>query len=187
MSKTTTAQTNRRTLLIGAGVLGAAAGGAGLLLSRRHGFFWSRLFNPFSAAKFDLPPLPGLLDASGAQIPGFSAADIAGKTVFLNAFAGWCPNCRAEHAALMDFASSGGRIYGVATMEDPANTLEYLRKQGNPFVKVGVDRKGYLLHALGARGIPASFVMAPAPNIALKLEGTQSLADLTGKIAPLLG
>ncbi len=88
---------------------------------------WRNLFNPFAADRFDLPPLAGLTDAAGVQIPGFSAADIADKTVFLNAFASWCPQCREEHQALVDFARSGATIYGVASADDPANTLKYLR------------------------------------------------------------
>lgn len=170
-------------LLGGAAVLGA--GGAGLWLARRRGLF-GRLFNPFSAENFDLPAVPGLTDAAGAPVPGFSAQDIAGKTVYLNAFASWCPACREEHQALLDFARSGATIYGVATLDDPAKTLVYLREHGNPFAKVGVDRKGYLFRALGARGIPAHFVFAPAPKLTLMAQGSMDLAELRAKILPAL-
>ena len=181
-----TAQTrpdpNRRAVLLGAS---GAAMSAGAFAIRRYGLI-GRYFNPLSAGKFDLPAVPGLTNAAGAPIPGFSAGEIAGETVYLNAFASWCPNCRDEHPALMEFAASGAKILGVASLDDPANTLDYLQKHGNPFTKVGVDRKGHLYLALGARGIPASFVMAPAPRLALKLEGSQTLEQLRGKILPLL-
>jgi thiol-disulfide isomerase/thioredoxin len=176
---------SRRALL-----LAAAAAAPGLALGayawRRYGLT-GRLFNPLSAEKFDLPPVPGLLDASGAPVPGFSAADIAGKAVYLSAFASWCPNCLEEHASLMEFARTPGvTILGMASLDDPANTLQFLRKEGNPFSRVGVDRKGWFYRALGARGIPAHFVMGPAPKVALMLQGPQSAEALREKILPLI-
>ncbi len=175
----------RALLLAAAGAVSAPGLGLGALFWRRHGLT-ARLFNPLSANHFDLPPIPGLTDAQGAPMPGFSAGDIAGQAVFLNAFASWCPNCRHEHKALMEFARSGGKIYGVASLDDPAQTLDFLRREGNPFTKVGVDRKGYLYRALGASGVPASFVMAPAPHLALMLQGAQTIEELQAKIAPAL-
>jgi DsbE subfamily thiol:disulfide oxidoreductase len=176
---------NRRALLLGAGILGAGAAGAGLWQARRHGL-WERLLNPFAADHFDLPALAGLTDVSGAPIPGFSSAGIAGQAVYVNAFASWCPTCREEHPALMEFARSGVKIYGVASLDEPSKTLAFLLEQGNPFVKVGVDRKGYLFRALGARGVPAHFVFAPAPKLAFAAQGPMDYAQMRERIAPLL-
>jgi cytochrome c biogenesis protein CcmG/thiol:disulfide interchange protein DsbE len=181
MAEVVRAERTRRTLLLGAAGL-AGAYGAGRVW--RHFDLGVKLFNPLSADHFDLPPVPGLLDASGAPIPGFSAASINGQTVFLNAFASWCPSCIEEHSALMEFARSGAKIHGVASLDDPAQTLAFLQARGNPFVKVGVDRKGQLYRALGARGIPASFVMAPAPQLSLMLQGPQDFLSLRDKIGP---
>jgi cytochrome c biogenesis protein CcmG, thiol:disulfide interchange protein DsbE len=175
---------DRRSLLLGAGLV-AVSGGAGLL-AWRHPGLRARLFNPFRADHFSLPALPGLKDASGDPMPGFSSASIAGRMVYLNAFASWCPSCRAEHEALMEFARSGARIFGVASMDAPGQTLAFLRQHGNPFVKLGVDRHGYLLHALGARGIPAHFVFAPAPELTLVKQGSMDLKQLQATILPAL-
>jgi hypothetical protein len=49
-----------------------------------------------------------------------------------------------------------------------------------------VDRKGWLYRALGARGVPAHFVMGPAPKVALMLQGAQSVEALREKILPLI-
>jgi len=173
-------------------LLGAAVLGAGLVGSFGAGVLWTRFdirarfFNPMSPGHFDLPPVPGLTDSSGAPIPGFSSAEVAGKPVFLNAFASWCPSCRDEHQALMDFARSGATIYGVASLDDPAQTLQYLREHGNPYAKVGADRRGYLYRSVGARGIPASFVLAPAPRVAFLRQGAMSLAEMQAQILPAL-
>jgi cytochrome c biogenesis protein CcmG, thiol:disulfide interchange protein DsbE len=175
--------TSRRAVFLGMAAL--AGGGVGALAWRRYDVP-GKFLNPLAADRFDLPPLPGLSDAAGAPIPGFSSADIADKTVFLNAFASWCPQCREEHQALMDFARTGAIIYGVASVDDPRNTLEYMKKFGNPYARLGVDRKGWLYRALGARGIPASFVMAPGPKIAFKHFGPIALAELNTGVAPAL-
>lgn len=176
---------SRRALLFGAAILGAGATGAGLWQARRRGL-WERLLNPFAADNFELPALAGLTDASGAPVPGFSSAGIAGQAVYVNAFASWCPTCREEHPALMEFARSGVKIYGVASLDQPAQTLAFLREEGNPFVKVGADRKGYLFRALGARGVPAHFVFAPAPKLAFAAQGPMDFAQLREKILPAL-
>lgn len=188
MSEQVSQKLDRRAVLLGAGLTGVAAigaAGAGLLVWRRYDLS-ARLLNPFRADHFDLPALAGLTDSAGAPVPGFSSAEIAGKAVYLNAFASWCPSCREEHGALMDFARSGAQIYGVASLDDPDKTLAYLREHGNPFVKLGVDRKGYLFRALGARGIPAHFVFAPAPNLAFAAQGPMDLEQLRAKILPAL-
>jgi cytochrome c biogenesis protein CcmG/thiol:disulfide interchange protein DsbE len=174
----------RRSALLGGAAFGAAVAAGGFAWRRYD--LGGKLFNPFAADRFDLPPVPGLTDASGAQIPGFSAADIAGQPVFLNAFASWCPNCREEHQALLDFARSGATIYGVASADDPAQTLKYLMEFGNPYARVGVDRKGWLYRVLGARGIPASFVMAPAPNVRFSRVGAMTLAEMQAAIPQAL-
>jgi cytochrome c biogenesis protein CcmG, thiol:disulfide interchange protein DsbE len=183
MSETTDTQIDRRTVLFGAGL--AAAAGAGLL-AWRHPGLRARLFNPFRADRFDLPALPGLKDAADAQVPGFSSASIAGQAVYLNAFASWCPSCREEHQALMEFAASGATIHGVASLDAPEETLRFLQQRGNPFARLGVDRHGYLFRALGARGVPAHFVFAPAPNLTLVEQGPMDVARLREKILPAL-
>ncbi|MCW2283956.1 DsbE subfamily thiol:disulfide oxidoreductase [Rhodoblastus acidophilus] len=172
---------SRRAVLLGAA--GLTLGGLGAWRGRDR---LANLFNPFAADRFDLPPLAGLTDPAGRQIPGFSAADIADKTVFLNAFASWCPQCREEHQALVDFARAGATIFGVASADDPENTLSYLRAFGNPYARLGVDRRGLLYRALGARGIPASFVLAPGPRIAFKHVGPIALAELQASVGPVL-
>jgi DsbE subfamily thiol:disulfide oxidoreductase len=163
----------------------AAAAGLGALAWPLRGAV-KQLFNPLAADRFDLPPVPGLVDRMGVQIPGFAAADIAGRAVFVNAFASWCPYCREEHQALVDFARAGAAILGVASADDPEKTLKFLKEFGNPYLRVGVDRKGHLYRALGARGIPASFVLAPGPRIVFSHFGPITLAQLQAGVPPAL-
>ncbi len=154
---------SRRSLILGA--LGAVSMGAGAAVGE---FVWkkkdmtARLFNPFSLAHFDLPPVEGLLDASGKPVPGFSSADLAGKRCILNIWASWCPTCREEHKHLVELAKRNlAPIYGADVRDPPARATHFLAKNGNPFVAVGADSETFLQRALAARGVPATFIVGP--------------------------
>ncbi len=157
----------RRSVVIGA--LGAVGLGAGAAVAE---YVWkkkdltARLFNPFSIATFDLPAVPGLLDAKGAPMPGFSSEDLSGKRSLLVVWASWCPTCRAEHALIVALAKRNlAPIYGADVKDPPAKAKLFLAKHGNPFVAVGMDENTYLQRALGAKGVPATFVIGPGPTV----------------------
>jgi cytochrome c biogenesis protein CcmG/thiol:disulfide interchange protein DsbE len=153
----------RRSLLLGA--LGAVSVGAGAAVGE---FIWkkkdmtARLFNPFSLAHFELPPVEGLLDASGKPVPGLSSADLAGKRSVLNVWASWCPTCREEHRHLVALAKRNlAPIYGADVRDPPARAKYFLAKNGNPFTALGADADTFLMRALGGQGVPATFVIGP--------------------------
>jgi cytochrome c biogenesis protein CcmG, thiol:disulfide interchange protein DsbE len=154
---------SRRSLILGA--LGAASLGAGAAVGE---FIWkkkdmtARLFNPFSLAHFELPPVEGLLDANGKPVPGLSSADLADKRSVLNVWASWCPTCREEHSHLVALAKRNlAPIYGADVRDPPARARYFLARHGNPFVAVGADTETYLQRALGAHGVPATFIVGP--------------------------
>lgn len=159
--------TTRRSVMLGAiAVTGLGAGAAAVEHVWRRKDITARLFNPFSIAQFELPPVPGLLDAQGKQVPGFSSADLAGKRALLNIWASWCPSCRQEHPLLMALARRNlAPIYGADVKDPPAKARYFLAKHGNPFVAVGADEHTYLERALGAKGVPATFVIGPGPVV----------------------
>jgi cytochrome c biogenesis protein CcmG, thiol:disulfide interchange protein DsbE len=157
----------RRDIVLGA--IGVSCLGAGAAVVEH---VWkkkdmsARLFNPFSIAHFELPPVPDLLDAKGEQTPGFSAADLAGKRSVLNVWASWCPSCREEHKHLIALAKRNlAPIYGADVKDPPARARYFLAKHGNPFVAVGADAHSYLQRALGAHGVPATFIVGPGPVV----------------------
>ncbi|WP_442753625.1 redoxin family protein [Methylocystis sp. JAN1] len=157
----------RRSLLLGA--IGAAGLGAGAAVVEH---VWkkkdmaARLFNPFSIGNFDLPPVPGLLNAKGEPTPGFSSADLADKRSLLVVWASWCPTCREEHKHIVALAKRNlAPIYGADVKDPPAKANFFLARRGNPFVAVGMDENAYLQRALGAKGVPATFVVGPGPVV----------------------
>lgn len=178
----------RRSVILGAlGVMGLGAGGAVVEHVWKRKDMTARFFNPFSIAKFELPPVPGLLDAQGLPVPGFSAADLAGKRSLLNVWASWCPSCRQEHPLLMALAKRKlAPIYGVDAKDPPAKAVYFLAKHGNPFVAVGADERTYLQRALGAKGVPATFVIGPGPNVEWSTYDPLDEATIEREIAPRL-
>ncbi len=158
---------SRRSVILGAfGVMGLGAGAAVVEHVWKRKDMTARLLNPFSIANFELPPVPGLLDAQEKPVPGFSSAELAGKRSLLNVWASWCPSCRQEHPLLMALAKRNlAPIYGADAKDAPARARYFLAKHGNPFVAVGADEHTYLQRALGAHGVPATFVVGPGPAI----------------------
>jgi cytochrome c biogenesis protein CcmG, thiol:disulfide interchange protein DsbE len=96
----------------------------------------------------------------------FSNQDLLGKYSLINLFASWCFNCKAEHALLMEiYRSNKINIYGIAWRDINQNTKDYLAKNGNPYLKIGVDNKGILSKLLSVSGTPESFLVNPQGQV----------------------
>lgn len=157
---------SRRLALGAVGIAGLGASAAVVEHIWRKKDISARLFNPFSLAHFELAPVPGLLDAEGRPVPGFSSADLNGKRSVLNVWASWCPSCRAEHPLLMGLAKRKlAPIYGADVKDPPERARYFLARHGNPFTAVGADAQTYLQRAMGARGVPATFVIGPGLEV----------------------
>lgn len=179
---------SRRDLLLGAA--GVTAAGAGAAVIER---VWAakdlsaRLFNTLSIDAFDLAPVPGLAFADGRAVPGFAAADLAGKRALLYFWSSYCPTCLAEHHLVMALARAGvAPIYGANVKDEPAHAIAFLARHGNPFVAVGRDERAFLQRALGARGVPASVVVGPGPRIELSILGPLDETTVAERLTPAL-
>lgn len=178
----------RRGVLLGAIGVACLAGGAGL-----GGYLWTRkdigarLFNPFTLGQFELAAVPGLARPDGEPVAGFSSADLAGRRSILNFWASWCPSCVEEHTLLVDLAARDlAPIFGADVKDEARHARDFLTRRGNPYRAVGADDRGFLQHALGARGVPATFVIAPGPRIEVAILGELDRAAIEDKILPAL-
>lgn len=126
---------------------------------------------------------PGLND----EAPLTSAMLRNGEPSVLNVFASWCPPCRVEHPRLGELASLGvAPVYGLAYKDDPDNTRDFLDELGDPYARVGIDRKGRTGIEFGVAGVPETFVIDGAGTIVYKHFGPINPGDLERFILPAI-
>lgn len=98
--------------------------------------------------------LDGGLDAFEARI-----AALRGRPVVVNAWAEWCPPCRAEMPLFQRIAVRDGRrvaFLGVDVRDDDARAGAFLREHWVPYPSY-VDRKEAIARAIGVRaGLPTT-------------------------------
>lgn len=122
---------------------------------------------------FVLPPVEGL---PGKQ--GFSDADLRqGKVTLVNVFASWCVPCHQEHELIMRLSAdpilirAGVRLFGLAYKDDSANIRRFLAEAGDPFARIGADRKGRSAIDWGVYGVPETFIVKGDGTIAYRYVG----------------
>lgn len=127
-----------------------------------------------------LAPLEGL-ESDGVAVPGFSAADLAGKVSLVNVFASWCAPCRAEHPLLVALAAEEGlQIVGINYKDRPDSALRFLSELGNPYDRVGVDPEGRNSIDWGVYGVPETFLVGRDGTIVAKHVGPLDRAAFAG-------
>jgi len=82
------------------------------------------------------------------------------KFYLLNIWSSWCVPCRLEHSSLMDLMKIKKiKIIGLNYKDESGNAKNFLKKNGNPFSLIGVDKKGEVAIQLGAYGVPETYVL----------------------------
>lgn len=84
-----------------------------------------------------------------------------GQVWVLNVFASWCVACNIEHPILMKLAEENPKIklIGLAYKDEPSDTENWLRKNGNPYSKVLLDLNGNVGIDYGVYGVPETFII----------------------------
>lgn len=106
-------------------------------------------------------PLPAFtLPPAVAGKPGLSDKDFRqGKPRLLNVFASWCVPCIAEAPQLMTLKAAGVPIDAVAIRDTGPAITGFLRRNGDPYARIGDDATSRLQLALGSSGVPETFVI----------------------------
>ena len=106
-------------------------------------------------------PLPEFaLEPATASRPGLSSEDFAqGKPQLLNLFGSWCVPCRVEAPQLEALERSGATINAIALRDREEDIDRFLEAFGNPFTRIGRDDISETQFALGASGVPETFVI----------------------------
>ncbi len=106
----------------------------------------------------------------GKPVPAFALKDVQGNEVteavfrdgkpkLLNIWASWCAPCIAEAPMLEELKSRGANIVGVALKDKPENMDLFLARHGNPYGMIVRDDYSQLHVAIGASGVPETFVV----------------------------
>lgn len=106
-------------------------------------------------------PLPEFdLEPAFADRPGLATADFAnGEPALLNLFGSWCIPCRVEAPQLEALERQGATIHAIALRDREEDVGGFLEIYGNPFTRIGRDDISETQFALGASGVPETFVI----------------------------
>lgn len=77
----------------------------------------------------------------------------------VNIFASWCVPCAAEVEQLKRLRARGVAIDGIAIRDTPADLATFLKRNGDPYRAIGNDAESRSMIALGASGVPESFIV----------------------------
>jgi cytochrome c biogenesis protein CcmG/thiol:disulfide interchange protein DsbE len=129
---------------------------------------------------FDLPALPG-------RPPGLASGNLAGEVSLVNVFASWCVACRAEHPILMRLKEDGVvPVHGLNHKDEPQAALDWLRRFGDPYGRIGADRNGRVSVDFGVYGVPETFVIDARGRIVCKQIGAIDERALKDKLMPAI-
>ena len=134
-----------------------------LLLVLIAGLVW-RLATPADttvSSKLEGQRLPAFaLPATLSGKPGLSSSDLAaGQPRLVNVFASWCVPCITEVRVLQQLKARGVAIDGIAVRDRPEDVADFLRRNGDPYERIGSDERSQVQIALGSSGVPESFVV----------------------------
>jgi cytochrome c biogenesis protein CcmG, thiol:disulfide interchange protein DsbE len=137
------------------------------------------------APETNMAPVPGLTTRDGKQLPGIIAADFKGAVTLVNVWASWCVPCHDEAPLLSALAEDKRlRLVGINYKDQPDNARRFLGRYGNPFVAAGADGNGRASMEWGVYGVPETFLVGRDGNIAYKLVGPITEANLKSVLMP---
>lgn len=127
--------------------------------------------------------LPQLSEAKA----DFDPAQMKGQVWLLNVWASWCAPCREEHPLLVDAARAKAvPVVGLNYKDDPRAADEWLRKLGDPYQAIAVDRDGRVSIDYGVYGVPETFVIDREGVVRLKHIGPLTPEVWQRQVLPLV-
>jgi cytochrome c biogenesis protein CcmG, thiol:disulfide interchange protein DsbE len=90
-----------------------------------------------------------------------SSQEFGNEIILVNFFATWCKPCRDEHEYIKKISNKNNlRIIGINYKDDPKKTIAWLKKLGNPYSDIPLDKNGRIAIDWGVYGIPETFVIS---------------------------
>ncbi len=89
-----------------------------------------------------------------------SSEEFGNKITLVNFFASWCKGCKEEHDFLKKFSNEVGiKIIGINYKDKKKNAINWIKKMGNPYSDILIDKNGKIAIEWGVYGIPETFVV----------------------------
>ena len=89
-----------------------------------------------------------------------SSKEFGREIILVNFFATWCKPCRDEHSFIQKFLDEKDlKIIGINYKDDSKKTKQWLKKLGNPYSTIAVDKFGKIAIDWGVYGIPETFIV----------------------------
>jgi thiol-disulfide isomerase/thioredoxin len=131
-------------------------------------------------ANFSLTDLNGVTHA---------IADYKGRPVLINAWATWCPPCKAEMPALHEFylkhKAEGFELLAINSGESRSAVQQFIGQTGFTF-PVLLDTNKDVLDGLGVSGLPTSIFVGRDGTVKTIHVGGLSAEMIEQELAPLL-
>ncbi|MBK9363359.1 MAG: DsbE family thiol:disulfide interchange protein [Rubrivivax sp.] len=119
--------------------------------------------------------------------PAFEPAQMKGQVWLLNVWASWCAPCREEHPLLVAAARQNlVPIVGLNHKDEAGAATAWLRRLGNPYQAIAVDRDGRVSIDYGVYGVPETFVIDRDGVVRLKHIGPLTPEVWQRDVLPLL-
>ncbi|EUK18428.1 DsbE family thiol:disulfide interchange protein [Commensalibacter papalotli (ex Servin-Garciduenas et al. 2014)] len=130
-------------------------------------------------------PIPAFSLSAQPPSTGFNQQELQQQTepVLINFFASWCIPCLTEMSMLQQL-SSHISIWGIAYKDKQNSVSGFLKRNGNPYQRIGQDNNGNVGIEWGVSGVPESFLVMPGGIIKwhypkpLTVNSTQTLLSL---------
>lgn len=123
----------------------------------------------------------------------FTHEDLQGHISLVNVFGTWCPGCHEEHPLLMAWSQSPPYdvpIYGFNWAQhnegEREAAIKWLRREGNPYKKIGYDESGDTVIDWGVYGAPETFVIDAAGRVRYKHIGVLTEKAVRERIIPVI-
>jgi cytochrome c biogenesis protein CcmG, thiol:disulfide interchange protein DsbE len=117
----------------------------------------------------------------------FSTQDMKGKVWLLNVWASWCVSCKEEHPLLLALSEQKiVPIYGLDYKDKREDGEMWLRRGGDPYTAIAMDRDGRIGIDYGVYGVPETYVIDKQGIIRYKQIGPVNPQNLRETILPLV-